>query len=92
MMGTDVYFDALVRWVEKGAAPERITHKTSLVIGNATRPLCPHPAVAVYKGSGSTSDEANFECGANPVGPDTEVLDAQVNTRLFGKPFVPSHQ
>ena len=27
-----------------------------------TRPLCPWPQVAVYKGSGSTDDAANFEC------------------------------
>ena len=27
-----------------------------------TRPLCPYPAFAVYKGSGSTDDAANFEC------------------------------
>ena len=28
------------------------------------RPLCPYPQVARYKGSGSTSDEANFVCTA----------------------------
>ena len=27
-----------------------------------TRPLCPWPQVAVYKGSGSTDDAVNFEC------------------------------
>jgi feruloyl esterase len=29
-----------------------------------TRPLCPHPKVAVYQGSGSTNDAASFECNA----------------------------
>jgi len=29
-----------------------------------TRPLCPWPQVAVYKGSGSTDDAASFECRA----------------------------
>jgi feruloyl esterase len=29
-----------------------------------TRPLCPYPQVAVYKGSGSTIDAANFSCKA----------------------------
>ena len=29
-----------------------------------TRPLCPWPQVAVYKGSGSADDAANFECKA----------------------------
>jgi feruloyl esterase len=27
-----------------------------------TRPLCPYPQVAVYKGKGSTNDAANFKC------------------------------
>jgi feruloyl esterase len=54
---------ALEDWVEKGKAPERIvaSHTTN---GKAdrTRPLCPYPEVAVYKGSGSTDDAANFVC------------------------------
>ena len=87
-MDTDAYFDALVKWVEKDTAPESILHRVS---SETTRPLCPHPNVAIYKGSGSTDDAANFECGANPVGPDSvEDCDSRVNTRLFGSPFVPS--
>jgi len=27
-----------------------------------TRPLCPYPQVAVYKGSGATNDAGNFTC------------------------------
>jgi feruloyl esterase len=27
-----------------------------------TRPLCPYPAVAKYKGAGDTNDAANFTC------------------------------
>ena len=27
-----------------------------------TRPLCPYPQVAMYKGSGSIDDAANFTC------------------------------
>ena len=30
-----------------------------------TRPLCPYPQTAIYKGSGSTDDAANFHCGGN---------------------------
>jgi len=30
-----------------------------------TRPLCPYPQVARYKGSGSIDESANFTCG-NP--------------------------
>jgi len=29
-----------------------------------TRPLCPFPQVAKYKGAGSIDDAANFVCGA----------------------------
>jgi feruloyl esterase len=48
---------ALDAWVEKGTAPSRIV--ASRV---RTRPLCSYPAKAVYTGSGSTDDEANFAC------------------------------
>lgn len=60
---------ALEHWVEKGAAPERIVaakHKSDLDPKSEivrTRPLCAWPLVARYKGSGSTDDAANFECG-----------------------------
>jgi len=30
-----------------------------------TRPLCPYPQAAVYKGTGSIDEAANFRCGAN---------------------------
>jgi feruloyl esterase len=59
-------FDAmtpLVTWVEKGEAPERITG-ARIVEGKTvrTRPLCPYPQVARYKGSGGIDDAANFVC------------------------------
>jgi feruloyl esterase len=62
-------FDALTaleRWREDNIAPEKIiaTHETSGRIDN-TRPLCPYPKTAIYKGSGDTTDAANFVCG-NP--------------------------
>lgn len=62
-------FDALTaleQWRENKTAPERIiaTHSTSNAIDN-TRPLCPYPQAAIYKGSGNTTDAANFVCG-NP--------------------------
>ena len=55
----------LERWREAGSAPERI--EASRVSNNRvdmTRPLCPYPQVAVYKGVGSTNDSANFVCRA----------------------------
>ncbi|HEX5084251.1 MAG TPA: tannase/feruloyl esterase family alpha/beta hydrolase [Blastocatellia bacterium] len=59
---------ALDRWVEKGLAPEKVI--ASKVINGATvrtRPLCPYPKRAVYKGSGSTDDAANFICRSAPA-------------------------
>jgi feruloyl esterase len=54
---------ALENWVEKKVAPDHVI-ASRLVNGVAerTRPLCAYPKVAVYKGSGSTNDAANFEC------------------------------
>ena len=56
-------FDSVVKWVEKGEAPDSIVaSKLAGEVGTRTRPLCPYPAVATYKGSGSTDDAANFRC------------------------------
>jgi feruloyl esterase len=57
--------EALERWVEEGQPPERIvaSHSTNGVV-DRTRPLCPYPQVAVYKGSGSTDDAGSFACRA----------------------------
>ncbi len=54
---------ALERWVEQGIAPEQIV-ASKIVEGKTTRsrPLCPYPAVAKYKGAGSTDEAASFEC------------------------------
>ncbi len=59
-------FDAatpLISWVEKGSAPEQI-QGARIVDGKTvrTRPLCPYPKVAVYKGSGSIDEAASFAC------------------------------
>lgn len=58
---------ALEGWVEKQAAPERIT-ATKFKNDNAaqgvdrTRPLCSYPKVARWNGTGNILDAANFEC------------------------------
>jgi len=52
----------LERWVESGQAPDRIV--ASRMNPDRTRPLCAYPQIAVYKGSGSTDDAANFVCRA----------------------------
>jgi len=58
---------ALDRWVEKGTAPNKIIG-TGTVVGEPsktlTRPLCPYPQVAHYKGTGDPNDAANFTCAA----------------------------
>jgi feruloyl esterase len=54
---------ALEQWVEKGIAPDKLiaTHSTAGKV-DRTRPLCPYPQVARYKGTGSIDDAANFVC------------------------------
>jgi feruloyl esterase len=56
---------ALERWREQGQAPDVLiaSHSTNGKV-DRTRPLCPYPQVAKYKGSGSIDDAANFSCGA----------------------------
>lgn len=59
-------FDALVNWVENGVAPEQIqAQNTSGGVVTRTRPLCPYPQTAIYKGTGSTDDASNFRCGGD---------------------------
>jgi feruloyl esterase len=64
-VGTDDFdaFSALVGWVEKGVAPGQILAMQSKG-GNVvrSRPLCPYPQVAKYKGTGSPDDAQNFVC------------------------------
>ena len=54
---------ALERWREAGIEPDRIDaiHVTNNRV-DMTRPLCPYPQIAQYKGTGSTNDAANFVC------------------------------
>jgi len=56
---------ALDRWVEDGHAPTSIAaaRKRNGAV-DRTRPLCPYPQDAVYTGSGSSDDAANFVCKA----------------------------
>lgn len=63
--GPDTFDDlgALDRWVENKQPPEQIVasrRRNGKV--DRTRPLCPYPQVAVYKGTGSTDEAANFSC------------------------------
>ena len=57
-------FSALVNWVEKSSAPERIvaTAGAASPWPGRTRPLCVYPKQSHYVGSGSIEDAANFVC------------------------------
>ena len=64
---------ALQRWVEKGVAPDMLIATTDQPLATHaaenptqpeafTRPLCPYPGEAHYKGVGDPTDAANFVC------------------------------
>jgi feruloyl esterase len=57
---------SLEQWVEKGTAPSTIIASKfegpDRTHAKMTRPLCPYPQAAKYKGSGDPNDAANFEC------------------------------
>lgn len=61
--GLDTFdaFTALQDWVERGRAPDRIVASSTAMPG-LTRPLCPYPREARYKGQGSTRDASSFVC------------------------------
>jgi len=64
-VGTDTFdkVAAIEQWMARGRAPEQIlaSHATDGTI-DRTRPLCPYPQVAVYKGSGNTDEASSFSC------------------------------
>jgi Tannase and feruloyl esterase len=60
---------ALEQWVEKGVAPGAVIaakyeNDDQSKGVKMTRPLCPYPQVAKYKGNGDTNDAGSFVCGA----------------------------
>ena len=72
------FLGAMERWKEQGVAPGQITATRQAGRGGSppspagsggpgtpmSRPLCPHPQVARYSGSGSTDEAKNFSCVA----------------------------
>ena len=55
----------LVDWVENGEAPRSlngVVHDPNTGAVTATRPICMYPKVAVYKGSGPTTQASSFAC------------------------------
>jgi hypothetical protein len=69
---------SLQRWVEQGVAPDMLIATTDQRLATHaaenptqpaafTRPLCPYPEEAQYKGVGDPTNAANFVCrGADP--------------------------
>jgi feruloyl esterase len=54
---------ALDQWRDRGRAPDSILASRSVNgVVEKTRPLCPYPQTAQYKGTGDTNDAANFVC------------------------------
>ena len=67
--GDDAQHDivkALDVWVTQKKAPALFigTHLNQSKVADRTRPICPFPQVAKYKGSGDSNDAANFTCAA----------------------------
>jgi feruloyl esterase len=63
--GTDTFdlLGVMRRWVERGQAPNeviasRVEHGKVV----RTRPLCPYPQAATYRGTGSTDEARSFVC------------------------------
>ena len=67
-IGSADWLSALERWVEQGMPPDG-TASTYTIIGSGridqvarTRPYCPYPQVAHYKGSGDINRAESFSC------------------------------
>jgi feruloyl esterase len=61
------FLGAMERWREQGVAPGQVTASRNTGRSGLTpmsRPLCPFPQVARYKGTGSTDEAGNFSCVA----------------------------
>jgi feruloyl esterase len=72
-------FLALRQWVEDGVAPQRII-ATKFINDNPasgvafTRPLCPYPQQAHYRGAGATTDAASFVCVTGASGHNGPII------------------
>ncbi len=55
---------AIDRWAAVGKAPERLIATRAPGQPPMSRPLCPFPLAARYKGQGPTDREGSFACAA----------------------------
>ena len=58
------WIGTLEKWRENEQSPFSIIGRGTNAGVPMTRPLCPHPQVATYKGTGDPNDAANFSCKA----------------------------
>ncbi len=65
--GRDILW-ALIHWVERGRAPDRIeaTRSEGSTV-RFTRTLCPFPASARYGGRGPTINASSYSCAVDPL-------------------------
>jgi feruloyl esterase len=83
-------FLALRQWVEQGIAPKRIIG-TKYVNDNPangvafTRPMCPYPQQARYRGAGATTDAINFACAGDEADSNGPIIsDFGVRETILG--------
>ncbi|AHE55190.1 tannase/feruloyl esterase family alpha/beta hydrolase [Sphingomonas sanxanigenens] len=58
---------ALIRWVERGQAPQQITAAKRIDGKDVlTRKLCPYPQAARYQGKGAAADAGSYRCTVDP--------------------------
>jgi hypothetical protein len=57
-------FDSMVKWVEKGIAPDKLeVDTTSILVGPpSSRILCPHPKKSRYTGKGPNTLSSSYVC------------------------------
>ena len=70
-------FNALVNWVEHGAAPDSIVAYNGANDTGGSRPICKYPDTLVYNGSGSLFLASDFHCQkqtADPLMPAENAL------------------
>jgi hypothetical protein len=96
--GNSQIFEDLVNWVENGTLPESAGDSTHMGIlatgpgGFGTRPICPWPTTAIYRGTGPTTVASNYVCGGNldaypptPATNNVATICQGLITRVVGK-------
>jgi hypothetical protein len=78
LINAEALFSTLVNWVESGIEPDYVV--ASQTSPARTRKICMYPNVPVYSGSGSTDDQASFNC-------EERKKDDLIDTLTIGKQF-----